>query len=140
MRGIWLHTVKKWVTGTLVGSSYALDVAVKSLGLLTYKEHRFHDASSTTINASGGAYIQLETAADIANTITGMLVSNNTGASLVIGVGANSGAVTVISAISQGQSADLMLGVSLSSGNKVWVRALQNSAISSGELLVSFWG
>ena len=108
----------------------------------TYKEKRFMNCATTNINGSGGAWIQIGDtdfpAANIANTISEIRINANLGNALQFGKGANAGAVTEIGASGAGQS--LALGVSLVAGDKVWVRAVQSAAVSSGELLVLFLG
>lgn len=131
------------VTGTVIGQKECLDVNIAnsistSAVSLSYIEHRFHDASATNINASGGAWIQLEAAADISTAIAEMRINWNGGSALLIGKGASAGAVTVIDAVGAGQTEGV--GVALVAGDKVWVRALQNAAITAGELLVKFLG
>lgn len=130
-------------TGTVVGSKTCLDVYVANsistvAASYAYIEHRFHLPASTNINASTGAWIQLETAADISDAIAEMRVNWNGGDAIQIGVGANAGAVSRIGVFGAGQTAPV--GVSLVAGDKVWIKAVQNSAITAGELLVTFLG
>jgi hypothetical protein len=67
-----------------------------------------------------------------------MSVNWNGGSALEIGVGANSGAVSVIGAFGAGQTAQV--GVALAATDKIWVRAIQDVAIATGELLVVLQG
>lgn len=147
--GIWLPNIKKWLTGTTVGGSQALDVnvvqAVATPTVITqagFKERRFMDAAVTQINKKSGLWKQIgdtnEAASDVANTITSMRVNLNLGAALVFGKGANSGAVTEIGAAGAGQTSEF--GVSLAAGDKIWVRALQDADVTVGELLVLLLG
>lgn len=146
MTGLWLANLKRFVTGTLTGGKYGLDVNVintlsTSASSFSYKEHRLHDASGTQINGSGGAFVQLDTIANIANTITQMKIRNHTGSALVIAAGANAAAAaaaTPLGVAHEGGEEDF--GVSLASGDKVWVRAMEASSISSGKLLAIFLG
>lgn len=150
MRGIWLPSLKQFVTGTLVGSDYGLDVNIVNTSLpialtaLVYKEHRFMDAAVTNIPASGGTAVQIGDtnipAADVANTCTQLKVANNSGSAINIYVGANSGALTQIGVAHAGQIGEAVFGVTLASGDKVWIRAVQNAAITSGEVLVTLLG
>lgn len=147
--GLWLPNIKRFLSGTVVGSSPSLNVNVLNTvpvpvapSNYSYKERRFQDANVTQINAKSGAWVQIgdtnEASASVANTITEMRVSSNLGAALVFGKGANSGAVTPIGASGAGQS--LSLGVALVAGDKIWVKALQDAAVTSGELLVLLLG
>lgn len=152
MRALWLKNLKKFATGTTNSSKQCLDVNIASttaslsLGSTAYKERRFHLPATTGVNARSGAWVQLDansdvagsTPANVANTCTEMEVNWNGGAALEFGVGANSGAVTVIGSAGAGQTKKF--GVSLASGDKVWVRAIQNSAVATGELLVVLLG
>lgn len=146
---IWLPNIKKFLTGTTVGSSQALDVNIvagASGASPTFKEYRFQDASVTQINGSGGSFVQIgdsgHAAADIANTIAQMKVANNTGAALVIAAGANAAAAaaaTPLAVVHAGQTSEAVFTVALVATDKVWVRALQTPDITSGELLVNFF-
>lgn len=152
MRALWLLNLKKFASGTTTGGKNGLDVNVinsitTTLGASVYKEARFHDPSVTTINKRTGAWVQLDansdaaagTPANIANTITSMMTNWNGSGALQIGVGANSGAVTVIDQIGSGQT--ITTGVTLASGDKVWVRAVRDTDITaSAELTVKFLG
>lgn len=137
-------------TATKSGSKVCLDVniaAVSSasplpvaLSSYAYKEHRFHYASATNINASGGAFVQIATAADIANTIAEMRVNWNGGYALIFSKGADATAAALsanrLAIAGAGQT--LAIGAVLASGDKVWVRAVQNAAVTAGELTVTF--
>lgn len=153
MRPIWLPNLKEFATGFAVGSAKCIQVSVENTvpvpvapSQYSYKERRFHLPAGTGINARTGAWVQLDvnsdvaagTPGDIANTITELRVSWNGGAALEFGKGANSGAVTAIGAVGAGQST--AIGTALVAGDKVWVRALQNVAVATGELLLLFLG
>lgn len=151
MTPLWLQNLKRFATGTTVGAKYCMDVNVLntvavpvSPTLYAYKERRFHLPATTNINASGGAWIELDVFSGssggtaIANTITELGISWNGGEPLEIGKGANSGAVTVIAAVGAGQSR--AFGCSIAVADKVWVRAVKNAAITSGELMATFSG
>lgn len=153
MRGIWLVNLKQWVTGTNNGGKYSLDVHVANTvataaASFAYKERRFHLPATLNIPARGSSMVQLDANSeaaspdpdDIANTITEMGVNWNGGEAIEIGVGADAAtaALNIIGSVGAGQTRSF--GVNLSSGNKVWVRALKNAAITDGELLVVFSG
>lgn len=152
MRPIWLVNIKDWMTGTTVGAKNGLDVNVINssvpiaLSSYAYKERRVHLASATTIPASASSMIELDVlsgttgAADIANTIAQMDLNWNGSGILEFGVGANAGAAAaaIIASIGSGQTRSF--GVSLTSGNKIWVRAVKNVALTSGELVAVFSG
>lgn len=147
--GIWLPNIKRYLSGSLVGPSPTLNVSVLNTvpvpvatTLYSFKERRFMDCAVTSIPASGSAWIQIGDtnfpAADIANTIAEIRISANLGSALTFGKGPNAGSVTEIATSAAGQT--LALGVSLVATDKVWVRALQNATVDSGELLVLFLG
>jgi hypothetical protein len=153
MQPIWAQNLAKWITGTTVGSKQCIDVNVANTVAVpvtpasyAYKERRFHLPASKTINKRTGVWVQLDansdvaanTPADIANTITEIRINWNGGSALEIGSGANSGAVSVIASAGAGQTS--AIGVSLASGDKVWVRAIQDVDIVTGELLCMFLG
>lgn len=151
MNALWLQNLKKFATGTLVGGKRALDVNVVNSvtvigGATVFKEARFHDAALTQINKRTGAWVQLDansdagagTPADVANTCTQMLVNWNGSGAMQIGKGANAGAVSVIDQLGSGQTETV--GVNLVAGDKVWVRAIQDTDIVSGELTVKLLG
>jgi hypothetical protein len=151
MRALWLQNLKDWATGTASGGKNGIDVNVINTvsttgGALTYKERRFHLPASTTINKRSGAWVQLDvnsdvapaTPADVANTCSVLEMNLNEGAAIEIGKGANAGAVTAIAAGGAGQSKSV--GVSLVSGDKIWIRALQDVDIVTGEILIVLSG
>lgn len=153
MVGFWLKNLKQFVTGTTVGSKYCADVNVANSSAIPVSssenaqlEYRFQDFSDTGINALSGAYVEIgdsdHAASNIANTISKMKVANNSGAALLIGVGANAGAVTVLAAIQAGQTGEAVFGFStaLVSGDKLWVKALKDTAVAEGDLLVTLFG
>ncbi len=149
MTPLWVINLKQFITGTTVGGKYCLDVNVLNTvpvpvtpANYAFKEYRFHDVSLTNINASAGAFIQLVTAADIANTIAEMRVNWNGGAALIISKGADATAAALAANILAvaGAGQTFIIGAVLVAGDKVWVRAQQNVAITSGELTVSFLG
>lgn len=153
MRGLWLPNLKKFITGTLNGSKYALDVHVANTistaaTSLAYKERRLHLGASTTIPKRSSNMVQLDansnaaatTPADVANTVTELGINWNGGDPIEIGVGANAAAAAaaIIGSVGAGQTRSF--GVSLVSGNKIWVRALKDTDLTDGELLVTLLG
>lgn len=150
MTPLWLKNLKLFVTGTTVGSKNCMDVNVANTVAvpvtatfteLAFKEHRLHDTSATNINASSGAFIQMDTIANIANTCTALRVRNHTGAPLVFAAGADATAAAAATPLGVcHEGGEEVFGVSLSSGNKLWVRAMRNVAINSGEVLAILVG
>lgn len=149
MRGLWLPSLKKWVTGTLVGGKYGLDINVINAAIpvvsaaLTLLEYRYHRAADNTVNGSGGAFVQVASAADIANTITQMRVANNSGAPLAFSVGADATAAAAaapIAVVAAGQTSEAVFGVALAAGDKLWVRSLYTSNVTTGEFVVALLG
>lgn len=151
MKPIWLANLKKFVTGTSVGGKYAIDVNVAnsitaSLGSAAFKEARFHDASITGWNGVGGAWVQIDansavasaTPANVANTCTSMKANWNGGTPVMIGKGANAGAVTQIAQLGAGESDTV--GVTLSSGDKLWVKSVESAAVTDGKLSLKLLG
>lgn len=151
MLGLWAVNLKAWLTATASGGKNALDVNVvnsitASLGTAAFKEARFHDAALTNWNAVGGAWIQLDansaaaagTPANVANSCTAMKVDWNGGSPVMLGVGANAGAVTQIAQLGAGESDTV--GVILASGNKLWVRSVEGATVTDGKLSVKLLG
>lgn len=151
MRGLWLMALKNFATGTLNGSKRCLDVHVAntiSTAQAAYAqlERRFMDTSDTQINASGGAFKEVGStgfaAADIANTITELRIRNHTGSALVFSKGADATAAALaaneLGCVHEGGEENF--GVSLASGDKLWVRALENTAVNSGKVLALLMG
>lgn len=147
---IWLPNIKKWLSGTVVGASAALDVNVVSSvapGASTVlKEYRHHDAATINIDGNGGNFIEIGTvpsAANIANTITQLKVANNTGKALAISVGANAAAAAAavpLMVVVAGQIGEAVNSVALVAGNKIWVRAVGASNVTSGILVAQLMG
>lgn len=107
----------------------------------TVLETRFHDCSSTTINAVGGAFVEIATAAALANTIKLMKVACTFGEPISIRKAANAGAAATasdIALLNQGQSDDFE--VSLVAGDRLWVRSRTSSNITSGYLTINLLG
>lgn len=151
---VWLSNLKKAATGTLVGTSECLDVRpqntagtpiyVSGVGAASGRvlETRFHDTSSTTINASGGTWVQIGGATALANTITKMKVSCTFGEPIGIRKAATAGAAAALAddnaLLNQGQSADFE--VSFASGDKLWALSKSSNSISSGYLTLNLVG
>jgi hypothetical protein len=150
MTGVWLENLKKFLTGTTVGSKHCIDVNVAntvavpvtaSFADLAYKEHRLHDSSAANIQASGGAFIQMATIADIANTCAALRVRNHTGGALVFAKGADATAAAAATPLAVcHEGGEEVFGVTLVSGDKLWVRAMKNTALTSGEVLAILMG
>ncbi len=148
MRAIWAANLKDWFTGTIVTGKNCLDVNVTNTistaaASFAYKERRFHDAALTTIPASTSNPVELNvlgaaSPTALTNNASEIGINANVGAALEILVGATAGAAVAIGAVGAGQTKSF--GVTLSSGNHVWVRAVQNATITTGELLVTFSG
>lgn len=153
MTGIWLENLKKFVTGTLNGSKYSLDVHVANAvataaSSFSYKERRFHLPATLNLPGKGSNMIQLdvqsETAspspADIANSISEIGINWNGDGLVEIGIGANAAAAAanIIATVGAGQSR--AFGTSLSAGDKIWGRSAKTAAIADGELLVTLSG
>lgn len=145
MRGFWAVNLKDWITGTVSGGKNCLDVNVvntitTAFGLTAYAERRFHDPSTTNIPASGSSPVQLDAVfgttagANVSGARSQMHVNWNGGEGIEILKGATAGTATAIAAFGAGQTRSV--GVTLANGDKIWVRALKNAAITSGELLV----
>lgn len=150
MRPLWLPNLKKFLTGTTNGSKQCLDVHVANsitatIGDKTQLEFRFQDASVTGINANSGAFVQVGdtnfAASDIANTITELRVRNQTGSALVFAAGANAAAAAAASPLLIVAAGGVdEITVALSSGDKIWVRALEASGVSTGKVLALLLG
>src|SRR5689334_22240949 len=98
---LYYPNLKKPNTGTLVGTSYCLDVLprntaldplfVSSSSAVDVKEIRFHDATAAPINGSGGAWVPLGSGIALASDISELQISCTTAEPIAIGVGANAG-------------------------------------------------
>lgn len=155
MRGIWALNLKRFITATTIGSKYSLDVNVANTAAvpvspseLAMREFRHQDTSVTAINARSGAFVQIGdtnfAAADIANTITKLKVANNTGYPLIISKGADATAAAssanYLGVVNEGQTSEAVFGVSLVATDKIWVRSMGSSSVSSGILVVTLFG
>lgn len=148
--GVWLPNLKDWLSGTLTSGKNALDVNVANATLpvaltpYAFKEFRFQDAAVTSIPASGGTAVEVGDtnipASAVAVTCSELKIANNTGYALSIYKGANSGALTQIGIAHAGQTSEAAFGAALVATDKIWVRAVQNAAITTGELLVTLNG
>lgn len=146
MLGVWLANLKEWVTGTTVSTKHGMDVNVinaslpVSLTSVVVSETRWHDASSTNINATSGAYVEIGTSpAGVAVTAdrTQIWVANTTGQPLSIRKAADASAAAsaddlLLPAAGEGQ----IYGVSVLSGSKLWVRSKTSTAVTSGYLIL----
>lgn len=143
---IYFANLKRAITGTTVGSKQALDVNVVQSVIpggtgLSVLETRFHECSVTNIQAKSGSFVEIESAAALANTISKMKVSCTFGEPISIRKGANAAAAaaaTDLALLNQGQTADFE--VSLSSGDKLWVRSRTSTAINTGYLTLNLIG
>lgn len=145
MTPVWLKNLKKFATGTANGSKQCIDVHVANTittaaGALAYQERRFHDPGTTNIPASSSNPVQLDAVfgttagANVSGSRSQMMVNWNGGEAIEILLGATAGTAVAIAAFGAGQTRTV--GVTLVNGDKIWVRALKNAAITSGELLV----
>ncbi len=103
------------------------------------KENRFHYAASQNINGSAGAWVALGSGAAIASTIKQIQYSSTLGLPVEIGVGANAGASVQKFVINQG-GGPVVITDAQNVGDKLWIRSLSTSAITSGYLTVSLVG
>lgn len=107
----------------------------------TVVETRFHDCSSTQINGSAGAFVEIETAAALTHTITQMMVNCTFGEPIRIRKAATAlaaASASDIALLNQGQSATF--DVSLSSGDKLWVKSASTTAVTTGYLTLNLKG
>lgn len=148
------NNLKAILTGTSVGSRYAADVFVRNdsanpipvqgvSGVQTL-ETRIHDCSAAGINNNAGAFVQIgaPTPADIANTISKVQISSNVGEPLCFRIGADATAAASAEnkfIVNQGEG-PTTVDVSLASGDKLWVRSLTSTAISSGYITLNLIG
>lgn len=153
MRGIWLKNLARWATGTAAGSKQCVDVNVANTvavpvvpTLYSYKERRVHLPATTNIPGSGSSMIELDLLSGttggtaLGNTISEIGINWNGDGILEFGVGANAAAAAaaIIATVGAGQTRSF--GATLVATNKVWVRHVKATAISSGELVVVFTG
>lgn len=118
------------------GGSVTVSNAVTTTPIGRIFETRFHNAASAGINASVGAWVEVETAAALAQAITGFHITTTIGEPLEFGTGASAGAVTRKWIVNRGEG-PLVLGSSLASGTRLWVRSLTTTAVSAGEIVLN---
>lgn len=157
MMGLYLANLKRMASGTSlvvgVATKRCLDVFVRNdasnpiyvagVSGLEVLEYRFHDCSSTQINQVGGAYVEIETAAAIANTIQKMIICPTFGEPLIIRKAADAAAAAAqatapVAVLNRGQT--LTIECSLVATDRLWVRSLSATDITSGELVVNLLG
>lgn len=105
---------------------------------------RYHDCATTTINASGGALVEIRTdsgtgGAALPAAVKAIQISCTFGTPVEILSGANSGSATrkVVANLGEGPT---VLPCKMTSGHSVFVRSLNASSISEGVLTVNFLG
>lgn len=140
-------------TGTVISGKVCADVNIANTSAIPvsqasydWKEYRFMDQAVSQINASGGAFVEIgdtnHAAANVANDILEVRVNWNGGAAIVISTGADATAAASqanwIGVVGAGQTT--AFSAVLASGDKLWVRALQNAAITAGELTINLMG
>lgn len=153
MTGLWLPNLKKFMTGTLNGGKYSVDVNVSNstlpvaLSTYAYKERRAMLASVTTIPGSGSAMIQVDavpgttgSGANIANTIAEMSVHWTGDGMIEFGSGADAtaAAANIIGSVGRGQ--EKSFGVTMVAGDKLWLRSVKTTTITDGELMINLLG
>jgi hypothetical protein len=155
MRGIWALNLKRFITGTTIGSKYGLDVNIANTSTIptssispTYREFRHMDASVTSINDRSGAFKEIGdtnfAASNVANTITEIRIANNTGYPLIVSKGADATAAATSSnflgVVNEGQTSEAKFGCALVAGDKLWVRSMGSSSVSAGIVVVTLFG
>lgn len=106
------------------------------------KESRFHDAAVTNINDSGGAYVEVGGTTVLANTIIGVHVTTTIGEPLQFATtsAANcSSGISTLFKVNRGEG-PLVLGVAIPTGNRLCVRSLTSSSVTSGEIVLNLAG
>jgi hypothetical protein len=143
---IYFANLKKALTGTKIGAKYALDVNVLQSVVpggsgQTVLETRFHDTAVTQINNNAGAFVEIQTAAALANTIAILRANCTFGEPIQIRKGANAGAAAAnpdLCILNRGEAAQFP--VSLIAGDRIWVRALMANPVNGGELTINLMG
>lgn len=143
---IYFANLKRAITGTTVGAKQALDVNVVQSVVpagsgQTVLETRFHDCASTGIQAVGGNFVEIETAAALANTIAQMKVSATFAAPIQIRKAASAVAAAAapdIALLNKGQTMEVP--VNLVAGDRLWVRSASTATASTGHLTLNLIG
>lgn len=99
--------------------------------------NRYHNAASTNINASSGAWVELGEATGLDKTYYGIEISSTIGSGLEIGYGLTAGGVTRLFVLSPGGGPSMFRIKPLAKGTILWVRSLEASAVSAGALYVN---
>lgn len=141
---------KATATGTLVGTSRCLDVSVKSsvaapvfvsVVPTAVKESRVHDAATTNINGSAGAWVAFGGGTALANTITSLQISGNIDQPFQIGTGANAGAVTSRVYVNAGGEPNLGVDSTIFiAGQFLWIRSLTTTGVTGGIITMNLLG
>ncbi len=109
---------------------------------VTANGFRFHDSAAVQINANSGAFVEVETAAAIASTVSKIHVTTTLGEPLAFRVAANAGAAAASTNgfnVNRGEG-PLVLDFSMVAGDRLWVRSLTATAVTSGEVVLNFVG
>lgn len=101
-----------------------------------------HDCSSVNIQGSAGAFVALGTGAAMPQEIRSLRLSASFGNPFTIRVAADaSGAASAANRIVVNRGEDTFeITIKLASGEKLWVRSLTSTAVTSGFLTVNFVG
>lgn len=111
-------------------------VTLSSLDIL---ETRFHDASVTTVNGSGGVWVALGGGSALTHTIKRITVDNTTSEPLEFGTGATAGAAVRKFVVNRGEG-PFQADCSLASGAFLWVRSLSTLSMTTEYIVVNLLG
>jgi len=109
---------------------------------LTVTESRFHDTAVDNINDNAGAYVEVETAAALIANTTKIQITNTLGEPLSFKKAANAGAAAASTDgfnTNRGEG-PLTLDYIMSIGDRLWVRSLTSTPVTSGEIVINFMG
>lgn len=108
----------------------------------TVTESRFHDTAVDNINDNAGAYVEVETAAALIADTTKIHITNTLGEPLSFKKAANAGAAAASTDgfnTNRGEG-PLTLDYIMSIGDRLWVRSLTSTPVTSGEIVINFMG
>lgn len=134
--------ILKYTTPRLDPSGAIPVVSVAPGAGTTVTESRFHDTAVVNINDNAGAYVEVETAAALIANTTKIHITNTLGEPLSFKKAANAGAAAASTDgfnTNRGEG-PLTLDYIMSTGDRLWVRSLTSTPVTSGEIVINFMG
>ena len=99
----------------------------------------FHNMTSVNINGSAGAFVAVGSGAAIGFSIQKIQLSYTSGEPLEFGIGASAGAAVRKFIVNQGDG-PVALDLVLATTDKLWVKSLSATSVTSGYLTLNLMG